>query len=330
MRATRPAGAPIYLFPSNSEHQEAELVVGHIAAAAAAGFARHDECAVLCRTNAQARLVERALVRRNVPCIVVGEGSFFDQPEVKLACACLRLALDFGGDSLALQDLLDAFGWLSAGARAAIKGEAPDLLASHLFEAQRLAALAPRDVNAARLAQHALLSLDEHRDAAPADLIDFVLADDGLGYRGRLGRARDGAARLDRLDALAGLARAHAGAQSFLDELDAMSGYDPLSVAARDRVQIMTLHSAKGLEFRLVFIVGMEDGLIPHHHAGQTERGRQEELRLAYVGLTRATDVLCLSFARQRDGRPRQPSPWLRGLPHIELRRPPDWRAMAS
>ena len=109
-----------------------------------------------------------------------------------------------------------------------------------------------------------------------------------------------------------------------------MSGYDPLSVFARDRVQIMTLHSAKGLEFKLVFIVGMEDGLIPHHHAVQTERGRQEELRLAYVGLTRATDVLCLSFARERDGHPRQPSPWLRGLPNVELRRQPDWRALAA
>jgi superfamily I DNA/RNA helicase len=92
----------------------------------------------------------------------------------------------------------------------------------------------------------------------------------------------------------------------------------------------MTLHAAKGLEFRLVFFAGLEEGLVPHYLSAQTERGLQEELRLAYVGMTRAADLLCLSFARSRNGRRVVSSRWLRGLPHIEMHRPPDWAALAQ
>jgi superfamily I DNA/RNA helicase len=92
----------------------------------------------------------------------------------------------------------------------------------------------------------------------------------------------------------------------------------------------MTLHAAKGLEFRMVFFAGLEEGLVPHHLAAQTERGLLEERRLAYVGMTRAIDLLCLSFARSRNGRRVMSSRWLRGLPHIEMRQPPDWTALGQ
>jgi DNA helicase-2/ATP-dependent DNA helicase PcrA len=328
-RAVKPAGLPVFLFAANSEHQEAELIVDQIVNAAQAGFAQYDQCAVLCRTNGQARLIEHALLRRSIPCVVVGEGSFFDHEEIKMLCACLRIAVDFD-DSLSLIHLLDGFGWLDDKARATLKGDAPELLTQHVFEHERTSQLTIDAQSDIRLVQDAMLQLDERKAHPPAAVIGFVMNDDGLGYRIRLQQQSDCAVPLERIAHLSHLAKPHHCIRDFLDELDAMSGFDPLSVVVKNRVQIMTLHAAKGLEFKLVFVAGMEEGLIPHAHAMQSERGMREELRLAYVGLTRATDALCLSFARTRDGRPRQSSPWLRGLPNVEMRKRPDWQHATS
>jgi DNA helicase-2/ATP-dependent DNA helicase PcrA len=327
--AVKAAGMPVFLFPANSEHQEAELIVDQIACAVAAGFVRFDQCAVLCRINAHARLIEHTLVRHRVPCVVLGVGSFFDHAEVKTLLACLRIAIDFD-DSLSLLHLLNGFGWLNEKARDVLKGDAPELLTQHVFEHERTEQL-PIDVQSdVRLVQTAMLQLDERKEQTPDEVIRFMLSDDGLRYRALLLQSPDCAERLERVTHFSHLARSHQHIQDFLDEIDTMSGVDPLSVVASDRVQIMTLHAAKGLEFKLVFVAGMEEGLIPHASAMQSERGLREELRLAYVGLTRATDALCLTFARTRDGRPRQSSPWLRGLRNVEMRRKPDWHRAIS
>jgi DNA helicase-2/ATP-dependent DNA helicase PcrA len=328
--AIRSAGAPIFLFPAGSEFQEAEVVVGHLLEAVSAGFAQFSDCAVLCRTNAQVRLLEKYLIQHQVPYVIVGERALFEHPEILGLLACLRLALAFTDDAAAFKDALHAFGWLPARLQKAVCGDDPELLPQYLFEGERLSQLADADRSRVTQVQVALLDLAERKEVRPAELLTWVLDDAGLGYQKALNARSDGATRMERVREVIRMTRGHATVQSFLDEIDALSGYDPLVTTGRDRVQLMTLHAAKGLEFRLVFFAGLEEGLVPHYFASQTERGLLEERRLAYVGMTRASDLLCLSFARSRNGRRVMSSRWLRGLPHIEMRQPPDWTALGQ
>jgi DNA helicase-2/ATP-dependent DNA helicase PcrA len=326
----RPSGAPIFLLPTGSEFQEAQVVVEQILDAVAAGFARFEDCAVLCRTNAQVRLLEKHLLQHKVPYVIVGERALLEHAEIQGMLACLRLALAFTDDAAAFNDALSAFGWLPARLRKTLCGDEPELLASFLFDPERMSLLSDEDRARVMQVHIALLDLAERKDAPPADVMTWVLDDDGLGYRRIMAVKADGAARIERVSELMRMARGHDTLASFLNEIDALSGYDPLVTTGRDRVQLMTLHAAKGLEFRLVFFAGMEEGLVPHHLSAQTERGLLEELRLAYVGVTRAVDLLCLTFARSRNGRRVMSSRWLRGLPHVEMRQPPDWTALAQ
>lgn len=328
--AIRPAGAPIFLFPAGSEFQEAEVVVRHLLEAVSAGFVQFNDCAVLCRTNAQVRLLEKYLIQHQVPYVIVGERALFEHPEIQGLLACLRLALAFTDDAAAFKDALHVFGWLPARLQKSMCGDAPELLPHFLFESERLSQLTDSDRARVMCVQVALLDLAERKEVPPAELIAWVLDDTGLGYQKVLNTKADGPTRMERVRELVRMARGHATVQSFLDEIDALSGYDPLVTQGRDRVQLMTLHAAKGLEFRMVFFAGLEEGLVPHHLAAQTERGLLEERRLAYVGMTRAIDLLCLSFARSRNGRRVMSSRWLRGLPHIEMRQPPDWTALGQ
>jgi superfamily I DNA/RNA helicase len=328
--AVRPAGAPIFLFPAGSEYQEAEAVVRHLLEAVVAGFVQFKDCAVLCRTNAQVRLLEKYLIQHQVPYVIVGERALFEHPEVRGLLACLRLALAFTDDAAAFKDALFAFGWLPARLQKAVCGEDPELLPQYVFDGERQSQLPDSDRAHVMRVQIAMLDLAERKDMPPAELIAWVLDDAGLGYQKLLNGKKDGATQMERIRELGRMSRGHATVQSFLDEIDALSGYDPLATTGRDRVQLMTLHAAKGLEFRLVFFAGLEEGLVPHHLSAQTERGLLEERRLAYVGMTRAIDLLCLSFARSRNGRRVMSSRWLRGLPHVEMRQPPDWTALGQ
>jgi superfamily I DNA/RNA helicase len=324
----RPNGCPVFLLPANSEHQEAERIVHEITDAVSTGFVRHDECAVLCRTWAQVDLAEKMLLKHKVPCSVVGRGHFFEQPEIKFLLACLHLSQDVMGDSISLLAFLDGPPCLPKPLRKTLMGDAPELLAEHLFDEAHISNLTERDCEVVIAIQHTLNILGEAKICAPADLLGFVLQEGGLNYSQYLRALPNGATRLERANELRRLAQSFGSIADFLDEMDALSGQDPLALLGCDRVRLLTLHAAKGLEFRLVFFIGVEEGLIPHHSA-TSARSLKEELRLVYVGLTRATEVLCLSFARMRDGKARLASPWLRGLP-LEMRQRPNWAHIAQ
>ena len=108
-----------------------------------------------------------------------------------------------------------------------------------------------------------------------------------------------------------------------------MSGQDPIAPGGHERVQILTAHDAKGLEFDLVFVAGLEEGLFPHYHAASTAQGLRDERRLCYVGVTRARRALVLTYARTRNGRPVLPSRFLRSLPpDCVSRQMPAWAAL--
>jgi superfamily I DNA/RNA helicase len=251
----------------------------------------------------------------------MGEGTFFDQQEIQVVRACLRLSLDFMSDPLALEAMLSAFGWLSQAVRHLLMGDEPALLAEHIFDGERIRQLKPQDQQAVIRVQEQLYGLNDHQADTPAALITFVMKDEGLGYGRALAAKPDGPAQIERVRELLRLARPFDTIGNFLDELDTMRGDDPLSLFAVQRVTLSTIHAFKGLERKLVFLTGFEDGYFP---SGSAQASPQEDLRLAYVGFTRATQALCVSFAQTRDGCNRQSSAWLRGLP-MEMRQRPDW-----
>ena len=332
--AMRLTGEPVSLVRLSCERREADMVAEAITQAVTSGAAGFADCAVLCRTNAQLGPIEHAFATAKVPYVVVGRGGFFQHPEVKQLLAFLSLSQDFTADPLSLQAITSVHDWLPVATQTALIAQSDELLAEHLFDAERLSALTEGQRASAIQLQSALLQLDERKECAPSAVLDFILADDGLAYGQHLRRrhsVNNLADALMRVSALRKLAEPCARIGDFLDEMAMWSGENPLSSLAQNQVSVLTLHDAKGLEFRLVFLVGMEDGLIPHFKARDTRRGLEEELRLAYVGFTRATDVLCISYAQTRNGRPTNSSSFLRGLPAGAVRfGPPSWEQLAA
>ncbi len=330
--ATQPDGPLVALLRAGSEHEEADLVADQIERAHAQvcdttrDAARIRECAVICRTKAQMGLIERALLLRNLPYTVLKRGGFFDQAEIRQILAYLSLAIDVD-DHYAFRQIVNvpARG-IDADARAILTADDPELRSDCWLYPERREQLPPETQEALkRLVEHELSGLVGLAGRPPAEALAFVLADAGIGFRKHLARQPDASTRLERVALLQRLVLAHTSLRSLLDEVDVMRGEDPLA-AVPTRVQLLTAHDAKGLEFDWVFFVGLEEGLLPHYNASQSQGALLDERRLVYVGLTRARHQLVLSYARTRNGRPVLPSRFLRGLPADCLSRSvPEW-----
>jgi DNA helicase-2/ATP-dependent DNA helicase PcrA len=304
------AGEPIELYTAYNEYDEARFTIERIRDWVAQGNARAS-VAVLYRSNAQSRVFEEILVQEGMPYRVYGGLRFFERQEIKDALAYLRLIASRHDDpsfdrvsnvptrglgsktidavrELAKRDSLSlweaslrllAGGELSARAAGALKGFL-DLI-------EQLA----RDTAALRLAEQ----------------IEHVIQVSGLIDHYKKEKGEKGEARVENLEELV-----TAGRGVDHDESD---GLDPLSSflahaaleagegeaeAWEDCVQLMSLHSAKGLEFPLVFLTGMEEGLFPHQRSLEEPGRLEEERRLCYVGMTRARERLVISFAEVR------------------------------
>jgi DNA helicase-2/ATP-dependent DNA helicase PcrA len=311
---------------------KAAVIAGEVAQAVTCGFVRYDECAVLCRTNAQIPLIERALLDASVPYTVVGRGTFFERSEIRHLLPYLRLSQDCMGDNDALRHIVNtpARG-LGPAEQSVLKGDAPELIIEHLLDRERVQALDTQGRTGVTALLNVLQALESRRDEPPLALIEFVLSDAGVGYRRHLQTKLDGCDRIEAVRELSRIAKSFASVGTFLDEMDVMSGQDPLSAVGHERLSVMTLHDAKGLEFRLVFLAGMEEGRLPHYYDQGSRRGLEEERRLCYVGFSRAIDALCLTFARTRNGRETQPSRFLQGLPNAVISRQAlPWAAACS
>lgn len=340
-RAAR-SGGVVALARAGSEHDEAAAIAAEIERAVATGYARHSEIAVLCRTNAQFAPIERALMRAGLPYRIVGQGTFFERREIRDILSYVTLSQDWMGDPLALRRIVNvpARG-LGPAALNALRGDDPELTIEHLLDGERVAALPAAAQAGVRRLLDDLRTLADVGDRPPAEIIERVMApraEGGLGYRDHLlaapgdggGPDEKAAQRVERVRALWRIARRYKAAPEFLDDIDVMSGQDPLSMASQERVQVMTLHDAKGLEFPVVFLAGCEESLLPHWFSQDSQTGLDEERRLCYVGFTRAQRALVISYARARGGKPTAPSRFLRGLPADGIRRGlPDWAALA-
>lgn len=311
------AGAPIRLFGAYNEREEAQFIIERIRDWVAQGH-RRAEAAVLYRSNAQSRAFEEVLMREGMPYRVYGGLRFFERAEIKDALAYLRLLANRDDDASFERVVnLPARG---IGTRTVdeIRGYAR-ANAIPLWRSAQSAAGGALSARAAR-AVHDFLALVElmAHDTAGLPLheqVDHVLQRSGLPEHYRKETADRAEARLENLEELVSAARSFTADGDGVEIDDGMASMAPLDAflahaaleageaegdAWEDCVQLMTLHSAKGLEFPLVFIAGMEDGLFPHRRTLEDPDGLEEERRLCYVGATRAMSELYLSYAEQR------------------------------
>jgi DNA helicase-2/ATP-dependent DNA helicase PcrA len=301
-------GTPVQLYAAYNERDEAEFVLNRIRQWVAQGGARR-EVAILYRSNAQSRVFEEGLVQSRIPYRVYGGLRFFERAEIKDTLAYLRLIVNRDDDA--------SFERIVNLPTRGIGARTIEILREHARGAGssmwRAAGAALGDASAARnaAALEGFLGLIERlgRDIEGLPLfeaVDHVINNSGLIEHYRKDKADRGEARIENLAELVSAARGYEPeasdlppVQSFLAHAVLESG-EMQGDAWEDCVQMMTLHTAKGLEFPVVFLCGMEDGLFPHQRSLQDLEGLEEERRLCYVGITRAMRELYLTYAEQR------------------------------
>ena len=311
LRTEREAGEPIQVVRSGDERHEAAWIAREIEARR--GGARLDDFAVLYRTNAQSRAFEEAFRRAGLPYRIVGGVPFYERREIKDVLAYLRLAVN-PADDAAFQR---AIGWPRRGV-----GETSleRLTAAARAREEPLLAAAARADEIEDMPKVALRGLREFVEGVEAvrralpevtarEALERTVATFGLATA--LADEEDGADRLENVSELFATAALfeREDVEDAVEEATDLELYLQ-SVALRsdldeadfdgDAVTLMTLHNAKGLEFRVVFLAGLEEGLFPLSRALESDGGLEEERRLFYVGVTRAMDALFLSYADQR------------------------------
>ncbi len=302
-------GEPIRVYSAYNERDEADFVVGKLRTWSDQGNARAD-AAVLYRSNSQSRVLEEALVNARMPYRVYGGLRFFERQEIKDALAYLRLISHRDDDSsferivnkptrgigARTLDSMRSYAranscsmWRAAGAVASdgMSGRAATAIKVFLNLIERLA----KDTD----------GLDLHEQT------DHVIRASGLIELFRKEKGERGETRIENLEELVSAAKGfEPDPVEEMSPLDAFLSHAALEAgegqaeAWEDCVQLMTMHSAKGLEFPLVFLCGMEDGLFPHQRSIADPQGLEEERRLCYVGITRAKEALYITHAEQR------------------------------
>jgi DNA helicase-2/ATP-dependent DNA helicase PcrA len=326
-------GDPIDLYAAYNEYDEAQFVVDRIRQWIDQG-GRADENAVLYRSNAQSRLFEQALGEAGIAYRVYGGQRFFERAEIKDALAYLRLLGNRDDDAAFERAVNQPPRGIGAKTLDQVRHHARDNAISLWRAASQLSetdGLAGRARKAIGVFIELIELLAEHRDVETlADWVETVIDRSGLPTHFKNQGGEQAERRCENLDELISAAAAprddnlepQQDVRTQLTEFLAMAALeagDQQAEAGDDCVTLMTLHSAKGLEFPQVFLAGIEDGLFPHQRSIEDPDRLEEERRLAYVGITRAEKKLCISYAEQRrlHGSEHYPLPsrFLRELP---------------
>ena len=299
-------GDPVRALEVEDEHAEARFVAAEIALLGEEGF-NGSEIAVFYRTNAQSRVLEDVLVRQGVGYQVIGGPRFYERAEVKDVIAYLQ-AIDNPYDAVSLQRIANRPRRGIGDASLARLQTYADAHGISLWEA--LGHAEPAGIAAAPLrAVQQLHSLLQSLQAGALELevpevIERVLERSGYMDALRAERTIEAQGRMENLQELVSAAQEYQATASepslsgFLQEISLYSDQDAIR-GEQSLVTLMTLHNAKGLEFRAVFMIGMEEGIFPHARSIE-EQGLEEERRLAYVGMTRAKERLVLTHASAR------------------------------
>jgi DNA helicase-2/ATP-dependent DNA helicase PcrA len=299
-------GDPVRVVEVEDEHAEARFVAAEVASLIEEGYAG-SELAVFYRTNAQSRVLEDVLVRQEIPYQVIGGPKFYERAEIKDAIGYLQV-IDNAYDAVSLARIANRPRRGIGNASLARLQTFADTQGISLWEALERADEA--GVGAAPLKAverfRTLMqsSMAGALELSVPELLERVLEKSGYLESLEAERTVEAQGRIENLLELVGVAREYQeradepGLSEFLQQISLYSDQDDLS-AERSLVSLMTLHNAKGLEFRAVFLIGMEEGVFPHSRSLE-EQGLEEERRLAYVGLTRAKERLTLSHAASR------------------------------
>jgi len=309
------AGEPLVVFEAESDAEEAGFIVERTRALERAGVPL-SSIAVLYRSNAQSRVIEHALFTAGLPYRVYGGLRFFERAEVKHALAYLRLVALPGDDNAFLR--VANFPPRGIGARTLeALADAARARGTSLWEA--IASLEGRAAHSLAAFRDLIERMRAETAGLPLPaLVAHVIAASGLEAHYRA--EREGAERLENLGELvnaaatfaveehaSGLASGEGDPEGpAADPLNAFLAHAALEAGehqaaeGREALQLMTVHSAKGLEFDAVFLAGLEEGLFPHEQSLAERDGLEEERRLAYVAITRARRRLYLSYARTR------------------------------
>jgi len=303
-------GEPVMLYRAYNEVDEARFVAERIRQWVNRG-GRRSGVSVLYRSNAQSRVLEEALLQLGIPYRVYGGLRFFERAEIKDALAYLRLVCNRDDDGAFERAVATPPRGVGERTLAAVRARARDEGSSLWRGARRevvSGGLAARSRNALR----AFLELIDALTSAVAERelaqqIETALARSGLRAHLEQDKGERAQARLENLDELITAAEQFSPDNAEeMEPLEAFLAQAALEAGERageddgEAVQLMTLHSAKGLEFPLVFLCGMEDGLFPHHLSAEDPLRLEEERRLCYVGITRAMRHLFLSYAETR------------------------------
>jgi DNA helicase-2/ATP-dependent DNA helicase PcrA len=312
LRCNRGSGSKSQCYEASDEIDEAYYVVEELKRLKARGR-NYSDCVILYRTNAQSRAIEEVLVRSHIPYTVYGATRFYDRQEIKDVLGYLKLIFN-ERDSQAFLRVVNV-------PRRGLGKTTIDRLVSHaerasqslieaagqadnLPEVSEKSAKALRDF-ASQVARWQLLS----RATSVSALLEMVLKEtryiEKLEEDAQTSRDELAIGRIENVRELLNVAKEFEALAdqpdlaSFLTRISLVSDLDT-SQADQDVVKMMTLHLAKGLEFPIVFLMGLEEGLFPHIRSFDSPQAMEEERRLMYVGVTRAADMLFITYARRR------------------------------
>jgi DNA helicase-2/ATP-dependent DNA helicase PcrA len=337
-------GEPVRIFDAPSDHAEAAWLVDEIKALVSSGIKR-TEVALLYRSNAQSRIIEHALFSAGIPYRVYGGLRFFERAEIKHALAYMRL-LENPNDDTSFSRVVN-FPTRGIGARSieALQDAARSQQSSLYTAASSLEGKAGAALGGfVRLVDH---MREATRHNTLPETVEFVIQHSGL-IQHYLSE-REGQDRVENLQELINAATAFIAEEGYGQDASAamlpgenapgivevsplaaflshasLEAGDNQAQAGQDAVQLMTVHSAKGLEFTSVFITGLEEGLFPHENSINEQNGLEEERRLMYVAITRAKERLYLSHTQSRmlhgQVRYNMPSRFLEELPAESLK----------
>src|SRR3984893_12526624 len=302
-------GDPIRVRELEDEHAEARFVAGELQRLVDEGVARA-EIAVFYRTNAQSRVLEDTLVRSEIAYQVIGGTKFYERAEIKDAIAYLNALVnpqDAGAFTRIVNSPRRGIGATSVSRVLAFANTTGATVWEAAADPERVPGLGPPAIKALRRFMGTMQVLQERAqgEAPIAELLQEMLRETGYLEALEAERTIEAQGRMENLEELFSAAAEYAAANQgepslaeFLQQIALVSDADDRTDEA-GLVTLMTLHNAKGLEYPIVFMIGMEEGVFPHSRA-LDEGGLEEERRLAYVGITRAERDLYLTYARAR------------------------------
>src|SRR6476646_3933508 len=299
-------GEPVRVLEVEDEHAEARFVAAGIAGLVEEGYSG-DEVAIFYRTNAQSRVLEDVLVRQGVAYQVIGGPRFYERAEIKDAIAYLQ-AIDNPYDAVSLQRIANRPRRGIGDSSLARLQTWADAQGRSLWEAMEF----PEEAGVGAAPLKAVQGFRTMMQSVQSGAIEFPVSEllertlERSGYVEALEAERtiESLGRLENLQELVGVAREYQeqsdepSLSNFLQEISLYSDQDAIR-GEESLVTLMTLHNAKGLEFKAVYLIGMEEGIFPHSRSIE-EQGVEEERRLCYVGMTRAMERLTLLHASSR------------------------------